>query len=174
MSTKTRGRGNVPTRRNLAEFDANDPYTPRFAPGETAVCTACHALYERRHWFLDEEAYFHASLQPATHKVLCPACQKIRDGYAEGQVTLRASAFLTAHKDELRRIIQNEEARAKRDNPLERIIAITESDEGMLVTTTNEKLAQRIGRTLKSAHHGETTYRWSEPKFLTVEWQRPD
>lgn len=113
MSTKARGRGNVRTRRNLAEFDANDPYTPRFAPEETAVCTECHALYERRHWFCDEEAYFHAALQPDTHKVLCPACQKIRDGYAEGQVTLRASAFLSAHKDEIRRIIHNEEARVK-------------------------------------------------------------
>lgn len=52
-STKVRGRGNVHTRRNLAEFDATDPYTPRFAPEETAVCTECHALYERRHWFFD-------------------------------------------------------------------------------------------------------------------------
>lgn len=174
MSTKTRSRGNVHTRRNLAEFDANDPYTPRFDPGETAVCTECHALYERRHWYFDEEAYFSASTQPDTHKVLCPACHKIRDRYAEGQVTLCASAFLTAHKDEIRRIIQNEEARAKRVNPLERIIAITESDGGLIITTTNEKLAQRIGRTLKRAHHSETTYHWSEPKFLTVEWQRPD
>lgn len=174
MSTKTRGQGTIHTRRNLAEFDANDPYTPRFAPEETAVCTECHALYERRHWFCDEEAYFHASMQADTHKVLCPACHKIRDGYVGGRVTLHASAFLSAHKDEILRIIQNEEARVKRDNPLERIIAITESDEGMIVTTTNEKLAQHIGRTLKSAHQGETTYHWSEPKFLTVEWQRPD
>jgi len=70
MSTKARGRGNIHTRRNLAEFDANDPYTPHFDPGETAVCTECHALYERRHWFFDEEAYFYASMQPDTHKVL--------------------------------------------------------------------------------------------------------
>ena len=165
MSTKVRGRGNVHTRRNLAEFDANDLYAPHCDPGETAICTECHALYERRHWFFDEEAYFYASTQPDTHKVLCPACHKIRDRYAEGQVTLRASAFL---------IIQNEEVRAKGVNPLERIIAITESDEGMVVTTTNEKLAQRIGRTLKSTYHGQTTYHWSEPKMLTVEWQRAD
>ena len=34
MSTKTQGRGNVRTRRNLAEFDASGPYQPRLDPGE--------------------------------------------------------------------------------------------------------------------------------------------
>jgi len=174
MSTKVRGRGSVHIRRNLAEFDAHDPYAPRFDPGETAICTECHALYERRHWFFDEEAYFHASMQPDVRTVLCPACQKIRDRYAEGQVTLRSGAFLNTHKDDILRLIRNEEARAKGINPLERIIAITETDDGMVITTTNEKLAQRIGRMLKSTYQGQTTYRWSEPKMLAVAWQRAE
>jgi NMD protein affecting ribosome stability and mRNA decay len=173
MSTKRAGRGSVRTRRNLAEFDASDPYQPRVDPGEVAACTECHALYQRRHWFFDEEAYFHASMQPATRMALCPACQKIRDRYAEGQVTLRPSPFLTSHREEILHLIRNEEGRAKGLNPLERIIEITESNEGVVVTTTNEKLAQRIGRTLKSAYQGQTTYHWSEPKFLSVEWERP-
>jgi len=89
-------------------------------------------------------------------------------------VTLRPSSFLSAHKDEILHLIRNEEARAKGINPLERIIEITESDGAIIVTTTNEKLAQRIGRTLRSACQGHTTYQWSDPKFLSVEWQRPD
>jgi hypothetical protein len=89
-------------------------------------------------------------------------------------VRLRASAFLTAHKDEILRLIRNEENRAKGINPLERIIEINESAEGVIVTTTNEKLAQRIGRSVKSAYQGHTSYRWSDPKFLSVEWQRPE
>jgi NMD protein affecting ribosome stability and mRNA decay len=174
MSTKGRGRGTVHARRSRAAFDANDPYTPRCDPGETAICTECHALYERRHWFFDEEAYFYASMQPETRKVLCPACQKIRDRYAEGQATLRSGAFLTAHKDDILHLVRNEEARAKGVNPLERIIAMTETDDGIVITTTNEKLAQRLGRMLKSAYYGQTTYWWSERKMLTVEWQRAD
>ncbi len=82
------------------------------------------------------------------------------------------SPFLNAHKAEILHLIRNEEERAKGFNPLERIIEITESEEGIVVTTTNEKLAQRIGRTLKSTYQGDTTYHWSEPKFLSVEWQR--
>jgi NMD protein affecting ribosome stability and mRNA decay len=173
MSTKPPGRGTVRTRRNLAEFDSTDPYQPRLDPGEVAVCTECHALYQRRHWFFDKEAYMRETMQPTTRLVLCPACQKIRDRYAEGQVTLRASSFLQAHKDEILRLIRNEEERAKGLNPLERIVEITESDDGIVVTTTNEKLAQRIGRTLKNSYQGQTTYQWSDPKYLSVEWQRP-
>lgn len=174
MSTKRAERGTIHTRRNVAEFNAQDPYAPRIDPGEVAVCTSCHALYQRRHWFYDEELYFYHSNQAETRKVLCPACQKIRDRYAEGQVTLRPSTFLTTHKEEILRLIRNEEERAKGINPLERIIDINESSEGIIVTTTNERMAQRIGRAVKSAYQGETSYHWSEPKFLTVEWQRPE
>jgi NMD protein affecting ribosome stability and mRNA decay len=172
MSTKHGDRGTIHTRRNVAEFNAHDPYEPRVDPGEVAVCTDCHALYQRRHWFFDEELYFYHSNDPKTRKVLCPACEKIRDRYAEGQVNLRTSPFLTEHKDEILRLVHNEETRAKGTNPLERIIEVNESAQGVTVTTTNEKLAQRIGRMLKSSYQGHTTYHWSDPKFLNVEWYR--
>lgn len=174
MSAKSSGRGNVRIRRNLAEVDAADPYQPRLDPGEVAACSECQALYQRRHWFFDHDAYIRETMQPTTRMVLCPACQKIRDRYAEGQVTLQPSAFLSAHKDEVVRLIRNEEERAKGVNPLERIVEIKEEDGGLVVTTTNEKLAQRIGRTLKSTFQGHTTYQWSDPKFLFVEWRRQD
>jgi NMD protein affecting ribosome stability and mRNA decay len=172
MSNKSPGRSTTRTRRNLAEFNARDPYQPRLDPGAVAACSECHAVYQRRHWFFDHDTYIRETMQPTTRMVLCPACQKIRDGYAEGQVTLRPSPFLHTHKDEIVHLIRNEEERAKGFNPLERIMGITESDDGIIVTTTNEKLAQRIGRTLKSTYQGQTTYEWSEPKFLSVEWER--
>jgi hypothetical protein len=171
MSNKRPGRA-VRVRRNLVE--SGDPYLPRLDPGEVAACTECHALYQRRHWFFDAAAYFRETMQPATRMVLCPACQKIRDRYAEGKVTLQPSAFLAAHRDEILRLIHNEEERAKGINPLERIVEISESDGAIVVTTTNEKLAQRIGRTLKHTYRGHTSYQWSDPKFLSVAWQRPD
>ncbi|MGE0824866.1 MAG: BCAM0308 family protein [Candidatus Binatia bacterium] len=174
MSTKDAGRSNVHTRRNLAEFTGTDPYAPKVDPGNVLLCTQCQAIYQRRHWFFDAEAYFHFDMQPDTIKGLCPACQKIRDRYADGQVVLHASPFLTAHKDEILRLIHNEETRAKGLNPLERLIEVSESDAGITVTTTTEKLAQRIGRAVKSAYQGETTYRWSDPKYLSVEWQRAE
>jgi NMD protein affecting ribosome stability and mRNA decay len=171
MSTKRPGRA-VRVRRNLVE--STDPYLPRLDPGEVAACTECHALYRRRHWFFDEDAYLRETMQPETRMVLCPACQKIRDRYTEGRVTLRSSPFLQSHKEAILRLIRNEEARAKGTNPLGRIVEITEPEGTVVVTTTNEKLAQRIGRLLKSTYQGETTYQWSESKFLEVDWQHPE
>src|SRR5436190_593876 len=77
----------VRIRRNLLE--STDPYLPRLNPGEVAACSECHALYQRRHWFFDADAYFRETMQPTTRMVVCPACQKIRDRYAEGKVTLQ-------------------------------------------------------------------------------------
>src|SRR5215813_4728854 len=170
MSTKPSGRGTVKTRRNLAEFSATDPYQPRLDPGEVAACTECQAVYQRRHWFFDHDTFVRETMQPTIRMVLCPACQKIRDHYAEGQVTLQSSPFLTTHKEEILRLVHNEEERAKGINPLERIVELKEEGDDIIVATTNEKLAQRIGRTLKSAYQGHTTYHWSDPKFLSVVW----
>jgi len=180
MSTTRPGRGSggrrggqaTHVRQNLPE--STDPYQRGLDPGEIAACTECHALYQRRHWFFDEDAYFRDTMQPETRMVLCPACQKIRDRYAEGRVTLHPSAFLHAHKEEILHTIRNEETRAKGNNPLGRIVEISEPDGSLVVTTTNEKLAQRIGRLLKSTYQGQTTYQWSESRFLSVEWQRPE
>ncbi len=70
-------------------------------------------------------------------------------------------------------LVRNEEERAKGLNPLERIVRITEGDTELRVTTTNEKLAQRIGRALRKAYQGEVSYKWStDTKYARVEWVR--
>lgn len=157
-------------RRNVQQY--GDPYLPKLNHGETAVCTRCHALYQRRHWFFDEEAFKRAAVQTHTHHVTCPACKKIADNYPEGEVLLRGS-FLQMHRDEIMRLLSNEEERAKGLNPLERIVRMTDGSGGLLVTTTNEKLAQRIGRALHKAYQGDVQYKWSaDTRYLRVEWHR--
>jgi NMD protein affecting ribosome stability and mRNA decay len=157
-------------RRNVQQY--GDPYLSKANLGEGAVCTRCHAVYQRRHWQLDEQLYQQAAALPDTPAVLCPACQKISDNYAQGEVVLRG-AFLETHHDEIMNLISNEEERAKGLNPLERIVRVTASAGALTVTTTNEKLAQRIGRALQKAYQGEVSYRWSEDtKYAHVEWAR--
>jgi NMD protein affecting ribosome stability and mRNA decay len=168
--TKRKGRP-VRTRRNVHQY--GDPYLPKINPGEIAVCTTCHAIFRRRHWFFDDDVYRSVAPQPQTKAVTCPACRKIRDRYFEGQVTLAPSAFLNDHKQEILNLIRNEEERAKGFNPLERIMSIKEEDGKLTVLTTDEKLSQRIGRELKKAYQGRTSYRWSEDtKCLRVVWTR--
>ncbi len=49
--------------------------------------------------------------------VICPACQKINDGFPSGIITL-SGEFLKPHKDEILQLIRKEEVRAKKINPL--------------------------------------------------------
>jgi hypothetical protein len=51
-------------------------------------------------------------------------------------------------------------------------MSVSENGGGKIeIATTNEKLAQRLGRALKKAFHGDVTYHWShDTKLVRVEW----
>ncbi|MBW6504386.1 hypothetical protein K0B90_08935 [bacterium] len=103
---------------------------------------------------------------------VCPACRKIADGFPSGVVTLHGG-FLRTHRDEILAIVRNEERRARETNPLERIMAIREADGSVEVLTTDEKLAQRIGREIRKAYQGTVSFKWSEDANLVrVNWSR--
>ncbi|MBI3814529.1 MAG: hypothetical protein HY279_08710 [Nitrospinae bacterium] len=104
--------------------------------------------------------------------VMCPACLKIRDNFPGGVVTLKGD-FLKSHEDEILNLVRNEGERSLRDNPLERIMAINKIKGGIEIQTTNEKLAQKIGKAVYKAYSGELEYKWSEQnKFVRVNWSR--
>ncbi|RMF96201.1 MAG: hypothetical protein D6734_04160 [Candidatus Schekmanbacteria bacterium] len=102
----------------------------------------------------------------------CPACKKKKDNFPQGVVTLKGD-FFNEHKDEIMRLVANEEKKAIGFNPLERIIEIKSDGNEALITTTTEKLAQRIGRAVKKAYSGTVKYNWSlETKMVHVCWER--
>ena len=149
-----------------------DPYLSKSAPENMAVCAGCGAVYHNKRWTHREDAA--AAAAPAATKaaVLCPACQKIRDKYAQGFVTLQG-AFVKDHKEELLNLVRNKETLSSHTNPLERIMEIKESRDAIEITTTSDKLAQRIGRVVAKAFSGEVEYKWSDDVKLTrVIWTR--
>ncbi len=149
-----------------------DPYILMKRNNHMAVCTKCHIVYFKKRWYVDEDLYQQKIMLKKIERVICPACRKIKDNYPGGIVRLRGS-FLRDHKEEIINLIRNEEERARGFNPLERIIKISEMNKEMEVTTTNEKLAQRIGKSLHKACQGKVDYKWSnDTKLLRVDWER--
>jgi NMD protein affecting ribosome stability and mRNA decay len=151
-----------------------DPYIPQGGLREFTMCRICNALYHNKQWYLQEEwadrIRHMQGLEIA--QAICPACRKIRDHSPAGVVTLEGY-FLKNHQDEILRLIKNEERRAMGINPLERIIDLKALDNSVEVTTTTEKLAQRIGRTVHRAYSGELKFRWSNGvKLARVYWAR--
>lgn len=150
-----------------------DPYKPRKGAPEVGVCPTCHAISRKKRWYLDEKEYASLAIAGAAARP-CPACRKIADGFPAGVVTLRG-AYLRTHRDEILRLVRNEEERSRGINPLERIMEIREGEDGMELLTTDEKLAQRIGREIRKACRGTVEYQWSEDtKLLRVHWVRDD
>ncbi len=150
-----------------------DSYLPRGASRSVSVCEGCRAVYMNKRWYAGGDISETVSKNPDIVTMVCPACHKIRDNFPGGIVTLKGD-YVLPHKTDLINLIRNEEERARGLNPLERIIAVKENGFGSIViSTTNEKLAQRIGRAIKKAFHGEVAYHWShDNKLARVDWVR--
>jgi hypothetical protein len=150
-----------------------DPYLPRGASKKVSVCERCHAVYSNKRWSIEPERYDMLMQDPAVTLLVCPACHKIQDDIPGGIVTLKGD-YVLPHKQELLNLVKNEEKQARGDNPLERVMSVKENGKGSLViTTTNERLAQRLGRAIKKAFHGEVAYHFShDNKLARVDWER--
>lgn len=156
------------------EHPKQDPYAMLKAPKGPAICRKCKAIYANKRWHFDEAAAGKLAASPRTQKLVCPACQKIRDDYPEGIVTLRWSE-LEDHEAEIRGLIANVEARAVSVNPLDRVMKIARRKKELEVQTTNDRLAQRIGRALVRAYKGKAAYSWAHRDMMVrVDWQGPD
>lgn len=155
-------------------YPKQDPYEMFKAPKGPVICRTCKAIYANKRWRIDSDEARKLAASRDTQKIVCPACQKIKDDYPEGIVTLTWSD-LREHETEIRGLIANVEERALSVNPLERVIKITRLKKDLEVKTTNDRLAQRIGRELVRAYKGKAEYKWAHRDMLVrVIWQGPD
>lgn len=82
--------------------------------------------------------------------------------------------FFAAHRQELEQLLHNEVDRARDDNPLNQSLGWEDLEGGgLLITTSTEHLAQRLGHALQKAYDGDVHYGFShENKLAHVWWHR--
>lgn len=149
-----------------------DPYLPQEGMKEPALCTGCRALYRNKRWELDPQAVAAALAGGELTEVTCPACQKIAEGYPEGVVTLSGD-YLWDHEAEIRNLLNNEEEKARGRNPLGRIMRMTRDERSLVIETTDQKLAEHLGRAVHKAHQGELRVnRGGDQGASRVYWER--
>jgi NMD protein affecting ribosome stability and mRNA decay len=159
-------------RRKSIDPEGSDPYLNKDAPDDMALCRRCGAVYHEKRWYKREDLPGKLAGSPNTALVLCPGCQKVRDKYAEGYLSIEGQ-FVEEHGDEIMNVIENKEGLQAYINPLEQIVEIKRFDGHIEVQTTTEKLAQRIGQILQKAFSGELVYKWSKDKSLArIIWTR--
>jgi len=142
-----------------------DPYLARAKSTGPALCPDCGAVFRRGRWQWGE-------VSESAKEYLCPACRRVRDRLPAGYVRL-SGPFFVRNRNEVMSLVRNEEAREKRNHPLQRIMAIREARGAVEVTTTDVHVARRIGDALRSAFQGSLALRYSPDEYLVrVNWSR--
>lgn len=151
---------------------STDVYLPKAGLKETAICRECHLIYRNKRWYLDAAEGERLMGDRETQKGICPACRRAADNMPAGIVTL-SGPYLVKHAEEIINMLRHIENKSREKNPLGRIMEIREEPAVFTITTTEDKLAQKLGREIFRAHKGELNYRWNhEEKFVRVAWNR--
>lgn len=150
---------------------STDPYLPKEGM-EVSFCRKCGLVYRQKRWIMDPDELERVKSDPSAGKILCPACQRMRDQVPGGYLTLKGD-YLSSHEVEILELIKNTEAKSRQKNPLGRIMEITQEGGVLTILTTEDKLAQKLGRDVFKAHSGRLSYQWShDENYVRVEWHR--
>lgn len=162
---ETRGNWRPLRRDELRDELVHDSYKSKRKLPEPTRCSECGAVYHEGRWGW--------GAAPANaHEEPCPACQRIRDKFPAGYVTLKGE-FFAGHRDEIIHLARNREAQERPEHPLERIMNVEDVEEGVLITTTDTHLARDIGEAVHAAYKGELDYHYNkEENLLRVQWTR--
>lgn len=157
-------RGFAPGRRLQLMMDTrHDPYRARRKPHSPSVCPVCGLVYSAGRWQ-------RAQAPAGAGGEICPACHRIRDNFPAGYVTIEGP-WARDYRAEVLRTAKHFAERMQAEHPLQRIMAVEEGDDKMVITTTDVHLAQGIGRALYSAYRGNLHFGYSESEYLLrVTW----
>lgn len=152
-------------REQLLQELVHDSYKSKRKLPEPTRCPSCGATFHKGRWTWGKA--------PAgAHEHICPACHRIHDSFPAGYVTL-SGAFFRQHREEILALVRNCEATEKAEHPLERIMAIENTADGILVTTTDTHLARKIAERLHHAHKGQLSFHYNkEDNLLRAAWDR--
>jgi len=146
--------------------DQHDPYLAHAKPAEPTWCPSCGAVFEQGRWQWKER------LSPRAPQLLCAACRRTNDHMPAGIVQIDGE-FARAHRDEMLAMLQHRAERAKAEHPLQRIMAISDTADGLEVTTTDIHLAHELAQALHHTYHGDLQLHYGDKQvLLRAHWRR--
>lgn len=153
------------------KFKKSNPRIPKlsrhaeseFGPGEKGliICSDCGAVYFKKHWhhslerLNNPEADGLAKNNAAVSFERCPACVMIHNKQYEGRVTI--AGVPSAKREELLAVIENFGKYWNAKDVLDRIIETKNEGGNLVVVTTENQLAAKLGRKIKGVFPGVTT-----------------
>lgn len=152
-------------REHVFEELVHDSYKSGRKLHEPTCCPECGVVYHKGRWTW-------GTAPNDAHEEKCPACHRIHDKFPAGYVTLKGE-FFREHREQVLELVKNHEAKEKAEHPLERIMGIEDTEDGVLVTTTDTHLARDIAEALYHAHKGELEFHYNKAdNLLRASWSR--
>lgn len=160
---------NTPAERS-SDRDTKSDDRGRTLP-EPAFCPGCGAVYVEGRWSHTpaDKARAGGADTPVTVSI-CAACRRRRTGVPHGYVHVDGE-FFPAHQGELEALLHTEVEHAREDNPHQQVLGWEHLEGGgLLITTSTDNLAQRLGRVLEEAYDGQVHYGFSDEYRLAHVW----
>lgn len=142
-----------------------DNYPHKEKTKNALVCTKCGVVNHEGRW------YWGAPPETEVEAALCPACTRIRERDARG--TLRLDGSFTPYREEILGLVRNLEEAEKAEHPLERLMEVRDTPEGIVVTTTGVHLARGIANKLARRFHKKSNLRYEDgEQRVFVDWKK--
>jgi len=158
-------KGSYGRKDRLVKERGHDSYHSRAKLTDPTVCQKCGVVYKKGRWV------WHDAPESA-HQCICPACQRIADRFPAGLIDMQGD-FFSGHRDEIINLVHNVADKEEASHPMERIMAIENTPDGALVTTTGVHIARGIGSALYSAYNGRISMTYLDGEScVKVNWSR--
>lgn len=132
-------------------------------------CPDCQAAYYKKSWHHSTLDLKSVKEDSAVSFRRCPACTMIKNHQFEGRITiLGAPQNLTA---ELLNLIKGFGERARSADPMDRVIEARKMKNGIVVTTTENQLANKLAKKIKSTFNkvkSKTTFSKDPSDFVDI------
>jgi|SRR3989344_5017089 len=132
-------------------------------------CGECKAVYYKKSWHHSLLGLKSVKEDSAVSFRRCPACEMIKAHQFEGRI--RITGVPDNLMAELLNLIKGFGERAREADPLDRVIDIKKTKENLLVTTTENQLANKLAKKIQNTFNGvrvRTTFSKAPSDFVDI------
>ena len=114
------------------------------------ICEQCNIFYYKKSWHHSADSFIaeRENKDLPVNFALCPACKMIKNRQYEGIMTIKNVPV--KFEVELVNFIKGYCRRAYSRDPLDRLIKIKKSGNNLIVTVTENELANKLGKKIKN------------------------